>query len=112
MLYSRGDSFLVRCGYLFGGRPKASRPEMTARELFYNAGRAPAAKTPAAKTSEAGGQESARGASHTAAAAARQSTQPSQLPELSHATAPIVIVSEPSPLAPPRRRPPAERRWV
>jgi hypothetical protein len=78
----------------------ASRPELTARELFYNASApAPAAKPPAAKQPAKQMAKKAPAApANQQAANGSQPAQPSQLAEPSHPTAPIVNASDPVPV--------------
>jgi Domain of unknown function (DUF4384) len=75
----------------------APRPELTARELFYNASAtpSPAAKPPAAKSQPK--QVTAKKAA-PAAPVTQQAASSSQTPQPSHPNAPIVNASDPGPM--------------
>jgi hypothetical protein len=80
---------------LVAAAQNAPRPELTARELFYNASGAPApVKTPAPKQPP---KQTARKTS-PAAPATQQAAGNSPAPEPSHPTVPIVNASDPVPM--------------
>jgi Domain of unknown function (DUF4384) len=75
----------------------ASRPELTARELFYNATPAPAAKaTPSKQTPKQVAKKASQAAPVTQQAAGN--SQPAQPSQLSRPTAPIVNASDTIPV--------------